>query len=179
MNQQLFLKKAECLNDIFVRQTRIDVDDNTSGPFDDVQDANNIHRTDEIRLNDIGVKYVLLSLDHVKATGPGGISKTILRLSASEFASPLCDLFNASLSSSTVPFSWKQANVCAVHKKDNKSCANNYRPISVWKRYFWWPPWIYADCHLGNKAEFVSGPYYITNHQKLIGKNIFMSNRLP
>jgi len=79
MNQQLFLKKAECLNDIFVRQTRIDVDDNTSGPFDDVQDANNIHRTDEIRLNDIGVKYVLLSLDHVKATGPGGISKTILR----------------------------------------------------------------------------------------------------
>ena len=47
----------------FVRQTRIDVDDNTSGPFDDVQDANNIHRIDEIRLNDMEVKYVLLSLD--------------------------------------------------------------------------------------------------------------------
>ena len=40
-------------------------------------------------------------------------------------------LFNASLSSSTVPFSWKQANVCAVHKKDDKSCVNNYRPISL------------------------------------------------
>jgi len=29
------------LKRFFVRQTRIDVDDNTSGPFDDVQDANN------------------------------------------------------------------------------------------------------------------------------------------
>ena len=56
-------EKAECLNDFFGRQTRIDVDDNTSGPFDDVQDANNIHRIDEIRLNDMEVKYVLLSLD--------------------------------------------------------------------------------------------------------------------
>ena len=36
-----------------------------------------------------------------------------------------------SMSSSTVPFSWKQANVCAVHKKDDKSCVNNYRPISL------------------------------------------------
>ena len=67
-------EKAECLNDFFVRQTRIDVDDNTSGPFDDVQDANNMHRIDEIRLNDMEVKYVLLSLDPGKATGPDGIS---------------------------------------------------------------------------------------------------------
>ena len=66
------------------------------------------------------VKDVLLSLDPGKATGPDGISNKILRECASELASPLCDLFNASLSSSTVPFSWKQANVCAVHKKDDK-----------------------------------------------------------
>ena len=79
----------------FGRQTRIDVDDNTSGPFDDVQDANNIHRIDEIRLNDIEVKDVLLSLDPGKATGPDGISNRILRECAFELASPLCDLFNA------------------------------------------------------------------------------------
>ena len=48
----------------------VDVDDNASGPFDDVQVANNIHRIDEIRLNDIEAKYVLLSLDPGKATGP-------------------------------------------------------------------------------------------------------------
>ena len=132
MNQrQLILKKAECLNDVFVRQTRVDVDDNTSGHFDDVQDANNMHRINKIRLNDMEVKDVLLSLDPGTATGPNGISNKILRECASELASPLCDIFNASLSSSTVPFSWKQANVCAVHKKDDKSCANNYRPISL------------------------------------------------
>ena len=66
------------LKRFFVRQTRIDVDDNTSGPFDDVQDANNMHRIDEIRLNDMEVKYVLLSLDPGKATGPDGISNKIL-----------------------------------------------------------------------------------------------------
>ena len=77
------------------------------------------------------VKDVLLSLDPGEATGPDGISNNILRECASELASPLCDLFNASLSSSTVPFSWKQASGCAVHKKDDKSCANNYRPISL------------------------------------------------
>ena len=90
-----------------------------------------MHRIDEIRLNDMEVKDVLLSLDPGKATGPDGISNKILRECASELASPLCDLFNASLSSSTVPFSWKQANVCAVHKKDDKSCANTYRPMSL------------------------------------------------
>ena len=36
-NNSLILKKAECLND----QTKIDVTDNTSAPFDDVQNANN------------------------------------------------------------------------------------------------------------------------------------------
>ena len=129
MNQrQLVLKKADRLNDFCVRQTKIDVDDNSSGPFDDVQDANNIHRIYEIRLNDIEVKDVLLFLDPGKATGSDGISNIILRECTSELASPLCDIFNASLSSSTVPFSLKQANVCAVHKKDDKSCANNYRP---------------------------------------------------
>ena len=43
----------------------------------------------------------------------------------------MCVCVYVCLSSSTVPFSWKQANVCAVHKKDDKSCANNYRPISL------------------------------------------------
>ena len=35
--------------------------------------CNNIHRIDEICLNDMEVKYVLLSLDPGKATGPDGI----------------------------------------------------------------------------------------------------------
>ena len=101
-------EKADRPNDFCVRQTKIDVDDNSSGPFDDVQDANNIHRIYEIRLNDIEVKDVLLFLDPGKATGSDGISNIILRECTSELASPLCDIFNASLSSSTVSFSWKQ-----------------------------------------------------------------------
>ena len=135
---------------ILVRQTKIDVtitlvalrrspgDTNTSGPFDDVQDANNILRINEIRLNDIEVKDVLLSLDPGKATGPDGISNIILRECSSELASPLCDLFNASLSSSTVPFSWKQANVFAVQKKMTNhvpTTTDQFPCFVVWKRY--------------------------------------------
>jgi len=57
MNQrQLILKKVEYLNVSFLRQTNIDVDDNNSGLFDDVQDSNSIHRIDEICLNDNEVK---------------------------------------------------------------------------------------------------------------------------
>jgi len=106
--------------------------------FDDAQDANSIHRIDEIRFNYIEVKYVLLSLDPGKATGSDGISNIILRECASELASQLCDLFNASLSSSTVPFSWKQANVCAVHKKMTNhvpTATDQFHCYVVWKRY--------------------------------------------
>ena len=74
------------------------------------------------------VKYVLLSLDPGKATGPDGISNIIIRKCASELTSPLCDLFNASLSSSTVPFSWKHANVCDVYKQDDKSTTTDQFP---------------------------------------------------
>ena len=43
----------------------------------------------------------------------------------------LTKLINLSLSSGKVPSSWKKANVIPIHKKDDKSKTNNYRPISL------------------------------------------------
>ena len=40
-------------------------------------------------------------------------------------------LFNFSLSSGSVPRTWKQANVTPIHKKNDPSDESNYRPISL------------------------------------------------
>ena len=48
-----------------------------------------------------------------------------------ELALVLTDLFNTSLLHCTVPDIWKKANVSPVHKKDDKSSVDNYRPISL------------------------------------------------
>ena len=43
-------------------------------------------------------------------------------------SSPLCDLFNYSLTSGHFPDEWKKANITPIYKKDDPS---NYRPISL------------------------------------------------
>ena len=44
---------------------------------------------------------------------------------------PLSIIFRNSLKSSIYPSTWKKANVIPVHKKDDKQCVNNYRPVSL------------------------------------------------
>ena len=44
---------------------------------------------------------------------------------------PYSKLFNKSLQTGRFPTQWKQANVCPVFKKENRSDKTNYRPISL------------------------------------------------
>ena len=74
---------------------------------------------------------VLANLDASKATGPDEIPARILKETAHEIASSLCELFNKSLRLGPVPTDWKLANVIPVFKKDSKKHAENYRPISL------------------------------------------------
>lgn len=67
-------------------------------------------------------------------TSPGydNISATIIKLLSQEIAPSLTYLFNLSISQSSFPDRWKQANITAIWKrKGSKLDANNYRPISV------------------------------------------------
>ena len=48
-----------------------------------------------------------------------------------ELSSPLCSLFNKSLSLGIFPSPYKDANVTPVHKKGDLSLVSNYRPISL------------------------------------------------
>ena len=66
-----------------------------------------------------------------KASGPNGLLNAFLREISSELSHPLGCLFNISLQSGIVPASYKEANVCPIHKKGDRSNVCNYRPISL------------------------------------------------
>ena len=60
---------------------------------------------------------MLESLDVTKATGPDEIPVRLLKKTASATAPSLCQLFNKSLSTGSLPQEWKTANVVPVFKK--------------------------------------------------------------
>ena len=120
-------EKANFLNDYFQKQTLLN--DRGMTPPDLPPLHENILQT--IELTPYEVQYVLKYLPTGKASGPDGINNRILKEIATEIAPLLCDLFNFSLSTSRVLEKWKEANVCAVFKKGDKSLVSNYRPISL------------------------------------------------
>ena len=84
-----------------------------------------------IQLNTEEITAILKSLETGKACGPYCINNRILKATAETITHPLTNLFNSSLRSSTVPDILKKANVSPIHKKDDKSSIENYRPISL------------------------------------------------
>ena len=77
------------------------------------------------------VESVLNSLQTGKASCPDAISDRILKHLAKPLTFPLSNFFNACLIKGQVPALWKQANVTAIHKKNDPSDTTNYRPISL------------------------------------------------
>ena len=73
----------------------------------------------------------LLKLNSKKATGHDGLSPKILKLSTAALATPLTNLFNYCIRTSTLPSDSKMSNVAPIHKKDEVTDKNNHRPVSV------------------------------------------------
>ena len=121
------VQKAEILNDFFAQQTYI-------GESDDVLPAlasiANRQILSSILITACEVQDALMNLPMGKACGTDGINYRVLLEGANGLSQPLCDLFNMSLSMSTVPNDWKMSNVCAILKKGDVSILPNNRPIS-------------------------------------------------
>ena len=66
-----------------------------------------------------------------KAHGHDNISIRMIKMCDESLVRPLCIIFRNSLNSCIYLSTWKKANVIPVHKKDDKQCVNNYRPISL------------------------------------------------
>ena len=77
------------------------------------------------------VKKYIETLNPQKATGPDGISPTLLKLAGQSVTAPLTVIFNQSLRETSVPSTWKCARIKTTHKKGDITERENYRPLSI------------------------------------------------
>lgn len=82
-------------------------------------------------INTDGILNLVLNLDVKKCTGPDGIHNAFLVRYSMWSSKYLTIIFNKSLSSATVPSSWKLAKVLPLFKSGDRQCLSNYRPISL------------------------------------------------
>ena len=121
-------EKANTFNRFFLSNTKLD-DKNRALPlFVDKSGGNELNN---IQTTPDEVHDILKTLKTNKATGPDGVSAKLLHEAAPAIAKPLSRLINLSLKEGRVPQTWKLANVVPIHKKNERSKFENYRPISL------------------------------------------------
>ena len=77
-----------------------------------------------------GIAKILQNLGPNKAQGHDKISIRVLQCGNSIWK-PLELIFQQAMESDSFPSEWKKGNVIQIHKKDDKQCLKNYRPISL------------------------------------------------
>ena len=77
------------------------------------------------------IAKILQNLDPNKAHGHDKISIRMLQLCGNSICNPLELIFQQTMESGSFPSEWKKRNVFPIHKKDDKRCLKNYRPISL------------------------------------------------
>ena len=90
----------------------------------------------DICISELDVFRVLRSLDITKAKGCDGISPKLLKICALSLYQPLHHLFSLSLSQKYLPLEWRTHLIKPIFKSGDKSSIRNYRPISLFQR-FW------------------------------------------
>ena len=116
--------KANLFNDYFRKQF------SEPSNYDiDINFQNNCNL--DVDLSVSRIKLILNNLDVNKAQGPDNINGTVLKHCSESLAYPLSKLFKLTYNVGCLPSEWKTSNIVPVHKKDNKSKEQNYRPISL------------------------------------------------
>ena len=85
----------------------------------------------DLRFHALDVYFILKGINSRKAAGPDRIDGIVLKNCAPSLAKPLTLMFNTSFATGCIPGEWKLASFVPVHKKDDKGCVDNYRPISL------------------------------------------------
>ena len=79
----------------------------------------------------IYVEIAIKELPVGTSPGPDGVSNEMLKKIPANVINQITELANKSLKECHLPEIWKTAQVTMIHKKGEKSDANNYRPISL------------------------------------------------
>ena len=77
------------------------------------------------------IAKILQNLDPNKAHDHDKISIRMLQLCDNSICKSLELIFQQGMESGSFPSEWKKVNVVPIHKKDDKQCLKNYRPISL------------------------------------------------
>ena len=94
----------------------------------------NITSTDTFvfsQINESQIKKEIRELNPNKSAGFDSIPPNIIKDSAEVLTSSLTDLFNTSVINCLFPSDLKYANVSPLHKKDDTTNKENYRPVSI------------------------------------------------
>ena len=76
------------------------------------------------------VRQILCNLSPHMACGPD-VSTRVIRECAVELSVPITKICRLSLDQDVFPLIWKRANIVPIYKKGPKTCANNYRSVSL------------------------------------------------
>ena len=122
-----FQKKAELFNSFFVKQWSL-ISNSSEIPF-------NFYYITEKRLNTLNVsnndiEKIIKNLDLNKAHGHDKINIR-MNICRKSICKPLYLIFSQCIDTSSFPLDWKKANVVSAHKKGDKQCLKNYRPVPL------------------------------------------------
>ncbi len=90
-----------------------------------------LHGIPDLIIDVSGVEKLLSNIDASKAVGPDGIPPWFLKMTASQLAPLLCDMFQTSIDTGEVPEDWKTADIAPIFKKGDRAEPANYRPVSL------------------------------------------------
>ena len=86
---------------------------------------------DSVNFSTDNISKIINNLDPNKAHGHDMLTIRMIKLCGNSICKPLLIIFNDCLKEGTFPSDWKKVHVVPVHKKEDKWCLKNYKPISL------------------------------------------------
>ena len=101
------------------------------GELPDLMDREPKESMEDLYISKEDIEKMLKRVKVDKSPGMDKIHPRLLRETALTISTPLHMIFNASLRVQEIPDEWKKAQISAIFKKEEKSQAGNYRPVSL------------------------------------------------